>query len=86
MNHVIFAADEQYSIPLSVAIYSFCKQNPSSAEVHVLYSALSKKTLINLSGITKKFSNKLTLHCIDNNEALICSKLNILLRQHITGI
>ena len=67
MNHVIFAADEQYSIPLSVAIYSFCKQNPSSAEVHVLYSALSKKTLINLSRITKKFSNKLTLHCIDNN-------------------
>ena len=67
MRHVVFAADEQYSLPLVVTIYSYCKQNPSTSELHILYSQLSEKTKEQLSTITTQFSNKLSLHYIDNS-------------------
>lgn len=67
LNHVIFAADENYSFPLRMAIYSLSRENPASLTIHVLYSFLADSTQEALKAIAQNSQNKIVFHCVDEN-------------------
>lgn len=67
MRNIALASDDNFAIPLKVAIYSYFKSNPESTRVHVLFESLSEEHLDSLRMIASRISpdSEIVAHKVD---------------------
>lgn len=70
MRNIALASDDNFAIPLKVAIYSYLKSNPEPTRVHVLFESLSEEHLDSLRMIASQISpdSEIVAHKVDSEK------------------
>lgn len=65
MHHIALNADDNFSLPLKTAVFSYCETNPEPTVVHVLSEHLAARHLRDLERITAAFGHDFEYHPIE---------------------